>query len=189
MKDEGMDAPGASKSGPPTKAGPPTRGPAVASDAPDAPDAPVAPHPPGAPDAPDAPDAGRVVIVPCSGIGKAFGSVGREAAYIVTEDLRPGESRTLCLSLLTMGDERARQLVREHPTITVDGCPKACARVNVEQSGGTPAAAYRVFDVFRAHKELRVDGVSDIGENGERMAEILAAEIANAVDALRNGGR
>jgi uncharacterized metal-binding protein len=127
----------------------------------------------------------QVVIVPCSGIGKAFGSVGREAAYIVTEDLRPGSSRTLCLSLLTMGDEDAQGLVRDHATITIDGCPKACARVNVEQSGGKPSAAFRVFDVFRAHKELRTDGVSDIGDNGRRMAQILAAEVAETVDALQ----
>ena len=134
-------------------------------------------------------DAAQVVIVPCSGIGKAFGSVGREAAYIVTEDLRPGVSRTVCLSLLTMGDEDARRLVREHPTIAIDGCPKACARLNVEQSGGGPAALVRVFDVFRAHKDLRVDGVSHIGANGERMAEILAAEVADTVDALLAGRR
>ncbi len=31
----------------------------------------------------------RVVIVPCSGIGKTYGSVSREAAYDVTQDLRP----------------------------------------------------------------------------------------------------
>jgi len=31
----------------------------------------------------------KVVIVPCSGIGKSYGSVAREGAYVVTEDLRP----------------------------------------------------------------------------------------------------
>ena len=31
----------------------------------------------------------RVIIISCSGIGKAYGSVGREAMYQVTEDLRP----------------------------------------------------------------------------------------------------
>jgi hypothetical protein len=32
----------------------------------------------------------KVIIVPCSGIGKPYGTVSREAAYEVTEDLRPG---------------------------------------------------------------------------------------------------
>ena len=127
----------------------------------------------------------EVIIIPCSGIGKAFGSVGREAAYVVTQELRPGCTSTVCLSLLTLGDDETRRRVREHPTITIDGCPTACARVNVEQAGANPAATFRVFDVFRRHKELKVRRVSDIGEAGEAMARILAEEIADKVDELR----
>jgi len=127
----------------------------------------------------------EVIIIPCSGIGKAFGSVGREAAYVVTEELRPGCTSTVCLSLLTLGDEETRRRVRQHPTITIDGCPTACARVNVEQAGASPAATFRVFDVFRRHKELKVRRVADIGEAGEAMARILAEEIADKVDELR----
>jgi uncharacterized metal-binding protein len=131
----------------------------------------------------------RVIIIPCSGIGKAFGSVGREAAYVVTEELRPGCTQTVCLSLLTLGDEEARRQVRNHPTITIDGCPTACARANVEQAGASPAATFRVFDVFRRHKELRVRSVSDIGEAGEQMARILATDVAAKVDELQEGRR
>jgi len=128
----------------------------------------------------------EVIIIACSGIGKAFGSVGREAAYVVTEELRPGCTSTVCLSLLTLGDEDARRRVRQHPTITIDGCPTACARVNVEQAGGKPAATFRVFDVFRRHKELKVRRVSEIGEAGKAMARILAEQIADKVDELRD---
>jgi hypothetical protein len=31
----------------------------------------------------------RMVIVPCSGIGKTYGTVSREEAYAVTDHLRP----------------------------------------------------------------------------------------------------
>jgi len=127
-----------------------------------------------------------VLIIPCSGIGKAFGSVGREAAYLVVEELRPDDTATVCLSLLTMGDDESQQRVREQPSIAIDGCPKACARVNIEHAGAAPAAIFRVFDVFRAHKELRVQQVSDIGENGREMARILAEEVAARVDELRD---
>jgi len=131
----------------------------------------------------------RVIIIPCSGIGKAFGSVGREAAYVVTEELRPGCTETMCLSLLTLGDEDARRQVCKHPTITIDGCPTACARANVEQAGAAPAATFRVFDVFRQHKELRVRSVSDIGKAGEEMARILAEDVAAKVDELQKERR
>lgn len=51
---------------------------------------------------------GRIAIVPCSGIGKTFGTVSREAAYAVVEDLRPDRTELVALSLLVLGDEAAR---------------------------------------------------------------------------------
>jgi len=131
-------------------------------------------------------DAKRVMIVPCSGIGKAYGSVGRDAMYQVVEEMRPDATDTVCLSLLTLGDADAQARVRAQPTITIDGCPKACAKVNVEAAGGKPAATFRVFDVYRAHKELKVRSVSELGEAGRTMARILAEEIAAKVDKLVN---
>lgn len=130
-------------------------------------------------------DSDRVLIIPCSGIGKAYGSVGREAMYALLEDLRPSATDTVCLSLLTLGDADAQARVREQPSITIDGCPKACAKVNVEAAGGAPSGIYRVFDVYRAHKDLKVRSVSDLGESGRAMARILAEEIAGKVDQLR----
>jgi uncharacterized metal-binding protein len=127
----------------------------------------------------------KVMIVPCSGIGKAYGTVGREAMYTLLEELRPESTETVCLSLLTLGDADAQAEVRECPTITIDGCPKACAKVNVQAAGGTPAAEFRVFDVYRAHKELKVRSVSELGESGRAMARILAEEIAKKVDELK----
>ncbi len=131
----------------------------------------------------------RVIIIPCSGIGKAYGSVGRQAMYQVIEDLRPDSTRTVCLSLLTLGDADAQLEVREHPTITIDGCPKACAKINVQAAGGQPAETFRVFDVFRAHKELKVRSVSELGGSGLEMARILAEAIAAKVDELMAGGK
>ncbi len=43
--------------------------------------------------------------MPCSGIGKTYGTVSREAAYDLTEDLRPDTTQLVPLSLLVLGDE------------------------------------------------------------------------------------
>ncbi len=51
----------------------------------------------------------KTLIVPCSGIGKTYGSVAREGAYIVTEDLRPQSTRLVPLALAVPGDEGTRQ--------------------------------------------------------------------------------
>ena len=55
----------------------------------------------------------KVVIVPCSGIGKTYGSVSREAAYVVTEETRPEDTQLVALSTLVLGDEAARQHGRQ----------------------------------------------------------------------------
>lgn len=137
-------------------------------------------------------EAARVIVIPCSGIGKAFGSVARESVYRVVEDLRPNVTRTVCLSLLTMGDEDAQALVRQLPTLTVDGCAKTCAQKNVEASGGSPVVCYRVLDTYRENRELKVDSVLQLGENGGRLARILADKIVADVDRIvveDEGGR
>ena len=46
------------------------------------------------------PDKKKVIIVPCSGVGKPFGTITREAAYQVTEEDRPERTQIVPLSLL-----------------------------------------------------------------------------------------
>ena len=124
----------------------------------------------------------KVIIIPCSGIGKSFGTIGREATYIVTDELQPGNSDTLCLSLLTMRDPESQILVQTNPTITIDGCPKMCAKVNVEKSGGNPIQSFKVFDIYREHKDLKSSSVSNIGENGFKLARIVAEKVSAKVN-------
>ena len=130
-------------------------------------------------------DDSKVLIIPCSGIGKAFGSVGREATYMVIEEMRPGETDTLCLSLLTLGDEEAKERVRKHPIITIDGCPTACAEMNVKSAGGRSAANFKVVDTYREHRELKVKSVLHLGEPGRKLARLLAEKVAATVDAMK----
>ena len=127
----------------------------------------------------------KVLIIPCSGIGKAFGSVAREAMYMIVEELRPEETETVCLSLLTLGDEEAKDHVRSHPVITIDGCAQACAEENVKGVGGRSAANFRVIDTYREHHELKVKSVLHLGEAGRKLAHILARKVASQVDAIK----
>jgi uncharacterized metal-binding protein len=129
-----------------------------------------------------------VVIVPCSGIGKTYGTVTREAAYIVTEDLRPADTRIVPLSLLVLGDEEAQAAVRDAAVVTLDGCKLACATVNVRQAGGAVAKEYAVLDFFRQHRDMKPQGIAALNEGGQKLAQALAEEVAATSDALRNEG-
>jgi len=127
----------------------------------------------------------RVVIVPCSGIGKTYGTVSRAAAYAVTEELRPEDSRLVALSKLVLGDEEARSIIADNPAITIDGCKLACATKMVQESGGQIARDYAVLDVYRRYKQFKPQGIAELNEGGEQLAQALAGEIAQVVDELK----
>ncbi len=126
----------------------------------------------------------KVMVIPCSGIGRVFGSVGREAAYLVVDELRPEQTETVCLSLLVMGDEEARARVKAHPTIAIDGCPKACAQKNIELAGGKVGATVPVFEVYKQHRELKSEAITVLDEKGRLLARLVAEEVSEAVDQL-----
>src|SRR5512139_1212151 len=132
-------------------------------------------------------DPKRVVIVPCSGIGKRYGSVSREAAYDVTQDLRPETAELVPLSLLVLGDEAARTAVAGSQAITIDGCKLACATKMLNESGGEVAKDYAVLDVYRRYKQFKPQGIAELNEGGQQLAHALAQEIAAVVDALTFG--
>src|SRR5512142_171208 len=100
------------------------------------------------------PEKKRIVVVPCSGIGKPFGTVSREAAYELCDTLRPAETKLVALAKLVLGDPAARETVAQNPVVTIDGCKLMCASKMVRQSGGAIAHEISVLDVFRRHKEL-----------------------------------
>ena len=106
----------------------------------------------------------KVVIVPCSGIGKTYGTVSREAAYEVIEVLRPDETQVVALSKLVLGDEKARDAVAGQPVITIDGCKLACASKMVQESGGTVVQDFQVLDVYRRNRKLRPKGIAALNE-------------------------
>ncbi len=124
-----------------------------------------------------------VIIVPCSGIGKTYGTVTREAAYVVAEELRP-DTQIVPLSLLVLGDEDAQAAVRSAPVITIDGCKLACATVNVSQAGGASARKFTVLDCYRRHKDMRPHGIAELNEGGLALARALAEEVAQAAAEL-----
>lgn len=116
-------------------------------------------------------------VVPCSGIGKPFGTVSREAAYEICENLRPGDARLVALAKLVLGDAAACAAVAGTPVITIDGCKRMCASTMVKQSGGAVAREISVLDVFRRHKDLKPEGIAELNEAGLKLARVLAEEV------------
>ncbi len=77
-----------------------------------------------------------VAVIPCSGIGKPFGTVSREVAYELCDKLRPADTTLVALSKLVLGEQDAQMRIRTHPAVTIDGCKLMCASKLVKLSGG-----------------------------------------------------
>lgn len=130
----------------------------------------------------------KVVVIPCSGIGKPLGTVGRQTVYDIVEKRCPEKSSTTCLALLVSGDEEAISLVRENPCIALDGCPKECARKNIILAGGIVASEFRVMDLLKAHRDCKPESVLHIGEGGERLVSALVDRVENEIDRILGEG-
>ena len=126
----------------------------------------------------------KVGIIACSGEEIAEGTISRNAVRRVLESLRPHETVTLCLPLFLAGNEGERNFARTHPTITIDGCDKQCARWGTEKHGGPVARALVVTDILGGsaagcERSSRTRGPAD-----EEAVRLVAEEIASAVDEL-----
>jgi uncharacterized metal-binding protein len=129
----------------------------------------------------------KVLVIPCSGIGKVHGLMAREATYRVVEDLEPEASDTLCLALLVKGDSEAVETVRTRPCITIDGCPKLCSHKNVELAGGNIAESVRVVDAFKGHKGAQPGTATNLAEDGWTITDEIAQQIAARVREMCGG--
>src|SRR5512141_474017 len=93
----------------------------------------------------------KVGIVSCSGEELPEGTISRLATLTAMNELRSGETATICLPLFLAGGEGDRAFARFYPTIAVDGCDKRCAARATEMYSGTPAAAVVVTGLRAEH--------------------------------------
>jgi uncharacterized metal-binding protein len=120
---------------------------------------------------------GPVLVIPCSGIGKVHGLISREAAYLVTDELAPKKTNTLCLALLVKGDSEAVAAVQSHACITIDGCAKACAQKNVELAGGRVANAIQVATAFKNHRGAKPGNATALSDEGWAITRDIAGNV------------
>src|SRR5512138_3813402 len=92
----------------------------------------------------------KVGIVACSGEELPGGMVTRHASLKVLEQLRPGETVTICLPLFLAGGEGDRAFAKFYPTIAVDGCAKRCAYRGTERYSNRPAAGLVIPELVEA---------------------------------------
>lgn len=131
----------------------------------------------------------KVYILPCSGIGKVFGSIGREAAYIVVDELLKNKTALACLPEIVKGKEEVIKQIKDNYVIAIDGCPLKCSFNNLEKTIGKVDATFMTTDIVRENRDLKPEQkIIPIGENTKKLAQKLAEKIARKADELLKNG-
>ncbi len=126
----------------------------------------------------------KVGIVACSGEERAEGTVTRLAALKVLEDLRPGDTVTICLPLFLAGGEGDRAFARFYPTIALDGCDRRCAARATEKYSARPAASHVVTELVTEAGLGQPEGARRLNAAGRQAVDLTAERVASQVDEL-----
>lgn len=88
----------------------------------------------------------KIGVISCSGEDCFGGTISRLAARKILEEIYPEDAVTICLPLFIAGGEEERAFAAVHPTITVDGCGKWCAKRATEKLSGKVSDVVQVAD-------------------------------------------
>jgi uncharacterized metal-binding protein len=120
----------------------------------------------------------KVLVIPCSGVGKVHGLISREAAYLAVDEFAPERTDVICLALLVREEANTLAKVKAYPCITIDGCGKACAQKNVEIAGGDVAAAFQVAKALSNHHGAQPGTGSELTDEGWMVTREIAEAVA-----------
>jgi hypothetical protein len=124
----------------------------------------------------------KVGLVSCAGEEMAEGTLSRSGTRLVLEELRPGETVTICLPLFLAGGQEERSFARFYPTIAVDGCEKRCAFRATEKYSGQPVDGIVVTELIKERGLPQPKGRRRLDEAGQKALRLLAEELAERVD-------
>lgn len=89
----------------------------------------------------------KIGVVSCSGEDCLGGTISRLATRKILERIRLDEAVTICLPLFLAEGGEEREFAKVHPTITVDGCGKWCAKRATEELSGPVSDTVQVADI------------------------------------------
>lgn len=125
----------------------------------------------------------KIGVVSCSGEDCLGGTISRLATRKMLDEVRPGATVTICLPLFLAGGVEERGFAEKFPTISVDGCSKACAKRATEKYSGKVSAAIDVSDFIG--KDVAVAGAlstRNLTDEHKAMVERVVSEVTVKFD-------
>jgi uncharacterized metal-binding protein len=125
----------------------------------------------------------KVAIVACTGMEKTLGTVARQVAYKVVEELRPEKTVLICIPSLAANVGEYRNHVKNYPSIILDGCVERCATKIISENNGMIKGKLFLPQLVKKYG-LKLGSRADIGPEGEELVSKIAQEVAEQVDRL-----
>ena len=127
----------------------------------------------------------KVCILPSSELTTVFGKIGRQASYIVCEDLKPGKIVLGCMPALFSNVQEDVDFITRYPVITLEGHPMHHAAKLVKKYSQVVSAEIDIESLLKeAHIDVSDSSPEKLGPNGEKAVKFLAEYTAKKVAAL-----
>lgn len=126
----------------------------------------------------------KVVVIPCSGMGKVYGLLAREAAYKVVNELKKDEAETKCLAYIVTGDDEIRDYMNGKKCITIDGCPKMCAAKNAKEAGAEVVEELKSTEFAKQMRAMKPGTATYLNEEGWQVVDAIAEKITTIIDEM-----
>lgn len=131
----------------------------------------------------------KFIIAPCSGAGQTVGTISRQAAYMVVDELMSGETLLLCLPAYITNVKEDIKMVEENPNriIVIDGCSCRCMTKILRERGYKPAKIITVSEVIK-EMDLRIDKTKNraiLSEVENRIVSEVARRVVETIRELK----
>lgn len=131
----------------------------------------------------------KVKVIPCSGIGKVYGLMAREAVLSAVRHLCPEQAETMCLAYIVTGDAEVEASIDNKPCVTIDGCPAMCSAQSVATMGGDIKAEFSVLDIVKHHKDAKPGTATELTDEGWDIVDDIAAKLRECILEIQEEGR
>lgn len=126
----------------------------------------------------------RVCLQPCLGANIVESTIGRQACYLVHEQLRAGKTDLGCAPALYARVQEDIDFIMQDAVLAIESCEKGCANTLVREMGGEVHATLLVQDILR-EANLPVQGLPrEHLDLDHPVVQAVAAKIAEKVDEL-----
>ena len=127
----------------------------------------------------------KIGVISCSGEECLGGTISRLATRKMLEELRMGQTVTICLPLFLAGGEEERGFAQAFPTIAVDGCSKCCAKRATEKYSGKVDEMVVVSDIIGDEAALdKTVSARSLTKKHLAMVDQVAQEIVRKFDKI-----